>query len=164
MVGVGSLLVLMVPLLLILLLAGLAISLAKNKARYSTPEHRIKPSDQVYVRPLLKSRARLESLLQRYGHDPNVKVIGGEALTEIDQLIQHAETVLKTELPAHRKDLVAQFEDARAQIDELVGDLEKTAAETQTTDTSNVLRESLSRIQSLSASLDEAEQLTDRNL
>ena len=61
-------------------------------------------------------------------------------------------------------ELVGQFEDARAQIDELVDDLEKTAAETQSAEASDALRQSLSRIQSLSASLDEAEQLTDRNL
>lgn len=164
MVVVGSAVILMIPLLLILVLAGLMISLNRNKQRYSTPEEQIRPSDRVYVNPLLKSRARLETILEKYGSHPNVKVIGGEALGEIDQLIQHAETVLKTELPEHRKELVAQFEDARAQIDDLVDDLEKTAAETQSAEASDALRQSLSRIQSLSASLDEAEQLTDRNL
>lgn len=147
-----------------LVAVGLALSMMRNRKRYETPVEQVDVDDQIYIRPLLRSRQRIEDLLLKHGNDPNVKVIGGEALGEIDALLNHTKDMLKSDLGAHRSDLTAQLADARAGVEGLVSDLEKTVTTERADDASKALRESLGRIQSLSASLDEAEQLTDRNL
>lgn len=143
---------------------GLMFSMARNRKRYETPIEQVSLDDQIYIRPLLRSRQRIEDLLLKHGDDPNVKVIGSEALTEIDALLDHTKEMLRSDLGAHRQDLNAQLAEARQGVDDLVGDLERTVTVERADDASKALRESLGRIQSLSASLDEAEQLTDRNL
>lgn len=150
--------------ILTLVLVGLAISVSRNRKRYESPVEQVNLDDQVYIRPLLRSRQRIEDLLLKHSNDPNVKVIGTEALGEIDALLNHTKEMLRSDLGAHRQDLNAQLAEARQGVEDLVGDLERTVTVERADDASKALRESLGRIQSLSASLDEAEQLTDRNL
>ncbi|MCC7433232.1 MAG: hypothetical protein IT363_01000 [Methanoregulaceae archaeon] len=153
-----------VALLVVIGIAGLVWSMARNRSRYDTPGETVNPADQVHLRPLIRARERLDDLLAKHGNDPNIKVIGSEARKEVDELIKHTEDMLRSELSGHRSDLKSQLAEVRGEVESLVSDLEQSAVETQVDDASTTLRESLSRIQSLSASLDEAEQLTDRNL
>lgn len=147
-----------------LVFVGLAVSARRNKQHYETPIEQVSLNDQIYIRPLLRSRQRIEDLLLKHRDDPSVKVIGSEALTEIDALLQHTTEMLRSDLGAHRPELTAQLAEVRAGVETLVTDLERTVTVERADDASKALRESLGRIQSLSASLDEAEQLTDRNL
>jgi len=153
-----------VALLVVIGIAGFVWSIARNRSRYETPGDSVNLADQVHLRPLIRARDRLDTLLAKHGNDPNIKVIGSEARNEVNELIKHTEEMLRSELSGHRSDLKAQLAEVRGEVESLVSNLEQSAVEVQVDDASTTLRESLSRIQSLSASLDEAEQLTDRNL
>lgn len=151
-------------LIVLIAVAGFMWSMVRNRGRYESPGETVNPADDIYLRPLIRARERLDRLVTKHGNDPNIKVIGGEAIKEVDELIRHTEDVLRSDLGGHRRDLKSQLNEVRAEVESLVDDLEQSATDVQVDESSNALRESLSRIQSLSASLDEAEQLTDRNL
>lgn len=149
---------------MVVVVGALIWSISRNRDRYAQPGQNLHPSREAHLRPLLKSRVDLEDLVKRYANNPNVKIIGGEALAEMDALIRHAEEVLQADVSSHRAEIQSQLSEARAEVEALVKDLQATAVKSETEEASSALRESLSRIKSLSSSLEEAETLTDRNL